>query len=93
MFDLAIEINISKGRTLIIPRIKCSNKQFALYITTAILQIQRDDYEKIKKEGDIEKIRIHISKDKKKMKIESTLDRSNTTYVLSKALAQFIRTI
>ena len=93
MFDLAIEINISKGQTFIIPRIQCSNKQIAIYITTAILQIQRDEYEEFEKEGDIEKINFFISKDKSEMKVESTLDKPNTTYVLSNVLSQIIRTI
>ena len=91
MFDLALQINIKDGKTFIVRRIECSDRQLALYVATAIMQIQRECFEELKNEGEAEIINFYLSKDKKNMKIETTLDALNTTYVLANSLSQLIR--
>lgn len=93
MFDLILQINIKHGKTFIVKRIACSNRQMALYVTSAIMQIQRDSFEVIKNEDEAETINLYLSKDKKGMKITTTLDAYNATYVLANSLTNLIRTL
>ena len=93
MFSSIIEINISNDQTFIIPRKKCGNKQLTLDIATAILSIQRNDCEKIEKEGETEIIKICVDNEEKEMKVESTLDKPNTTYLLANTLSKLIKTL
>ena len=89
MFDLAITINTKDG--IISNRTECSNKELAVYLTIAMLHVQRDDYEQIEEKEGMSGINLFVSKDKKHLKITTVLDKSNTSDILSDLLTATIR--